>query len=214
MKTNLIYNKDCLEFMRKMNNKCVDFVFYDPPYNVGKDYGNYQDNLPTNEYYDFMLNVAAHSRRISKSGISVFVPSNLNCMMYEILPDAHLLPIHKRAAGVRKNNYALQYFSLFVIGNPVIKCRDLWDDVRLPGEGYFFKEERFGNPGQTSQALVKKILHHFTNKNDVIFDPFMGVGTTALAALSMDRKFIGCELNKEYIRIAETRINALEWTIK
>jgi len=45
-----IVNNDCLEYMRGLASKSVDFVFYDPPYNAKRDYGIYQDNLGEQEY--------------------------------------------------------------------------------------------------------------------------------------------------------------------
>lgn len=42
-----------------------------------------------------------------------------------------------------------------------------------------------------------------TNKNDIVFDPFMGVGSTGVAALELDRRFIGVEINKEYFEASK-----------
>tara|TARA_Y100000034_G_C6896017_1_gene413102 strand:- start:129 stop:878 length:750 start_codon:yes stop_codon:yes gene_type:complete len=56
------------------------------------------------------------------------------------------------------------------------------------------------------QELVAKILENFSQKGDVIYDPFMGTGTTAVVAKRLNRKFIGSEISKKYIDIAEERI--------
>ena len=45
-----------------------------------------------------------------------------------------------------------------------------------------------------------------TNKGDIVLDPFIGIGTTAIAAKELDRKWIGIEINKKYIEIANKRI--------
>lgn len=49
----------------------------------------------------------------------------------------------------------------------------------------------------------------FTKKGDVVLDPFIGSGTTALAAMSLNRNFIGIEKNKRYYKIAHERIKAI-----
>jgi len=54
--------------------------------------------------------------------------------------------------------------------------------------------------------LIRKILINFTNENDIIYDPFMGTGTTAIACLIEKRKFIGSEIDKEYFEAALKRI--------
>jgi len=56
--------------------------------------------------------------------------------------------------------------------------------------------------------LVQTIIKNFTKENDVIYDPFMGTGTTAVVAKSMNRQYIGSEISKEYIELAMKRINS------
>jgi DNA modification methylase len=135
------------------------------------------------------------------------VGSKLTKLYFELLPDAHLIPVHKRAAGVFSGNYMLQYHSLFSCAKPIKKVKDLWDDIRLPGEGYYFREIRWGkHPGLTSELLTIKVLEHWTLENDTVFDPFTGVGTTAVACKKLNRKFIGTELNPAYIEVANERL--------
>jgi site-specific DNA-methyltransferase (adenine-specific)/modification methylase len=59
-------------------------------------------------------------------------------------------------------------------------------------------------------ALPDRLINYFSKEDDVIFEPFIGSGTTALSAIKYKRKFIGCELVKEYFDIAEQRINAAQ----
>lgn len=205
-----LHNGDSLPFLRSLESQSVDFTFYDPPYNVGKDYGVHKDSMSPEDYRQWMVDVASEARRLSRRGFAVYVGSKLTKLFFEIIPDAHLIPVHKRAIGAMDGNYFLQYHSLFVVGKPIIKCKDLWDDIRLPGEGYYFREERFDHPGQTAQALVKKVLYHFTQVGDIVLDPFLGVGTSALVALSMERHIVGCEISPEYFSIAESRIKSAE----
>ena len=55
---------------------------------------------------------------------------------------------------------------------------------------------------------MRQIIRIHTNPNDIIIDPFMGSGTTGVAALLENRKFIGIEVNPEYFDIALKRIKA------
>jgi site-specific DNA-methyltransferase (adenine-specific) len=198
---------DCLMVMKDIPDKSIDLVFYDPPYNVKKKYKNYNDSLPPEVYKNFMVDIYKEANRVSKRGVIVYVGGTLTRLFYEILDGSHLIIVHKRAAGVFAGNYMLQYHSMFSTAKPIIKCKDLWDDIRLPGEGYFFREERYDSPGMTSRLLVERVLHHFSLENEIVLDPFMGCGTTAHACKNMKRNFIGIELSKEYCDIAEERIN-------
>ena len=54
--------------------------------------------------------------------------------------------------------------------------------------------------------LVQTIIQNFTKENDIIYDPFMGTGTTAVVAKSMNRFYLGSEISKQYCEIAESKI--------
>ena len=66
-------------------------------------------------------------------------------------------------------------------------------------------KEKNGHPTQKSLALMKEIISIHTNKNQVILDPFMGSGTTGIAALELGRKFIGIEKEINFFEISENR---------
>jgi site-specific DNA-methyltransferase (adenine-specific) len=66
---------------------------------------------------------------------------------------------------------------------------------------------RIGHPAPFPIELPYRLIKLYTFENEVVLDPFMGSGTTALAALQTNRYFIGYEINLNYIKIAEQRIN-------
>lgn len=67
-------------------------------------------------------------------------------------------------------------------------------------------KERTSHPTQKSLKLMEEIIKIHTNENDVILDPFMGSGSTGVAAIKNNRKFIGIELEKEYFELSYERI--------
>jgi DNA modification methylase len=71
-------------------------------------------------------------------------------------------------------------------------------------------EKMFGkHPTQKPLALLKRIVKASTKPNDIIFDPFNGGGTTGIAtAMIGERKYIGCDLNKDYIDLTIKRYEA------
>ena len=66
------------------------------------------------------------------------------------------------------------------------------------------------HPSQKPVELLEELLMVSTNENDIILDPFMGSGSTGVAALNLNRNFIGIELDKKYFDIAKERIENLE----
>jgi len=202
-----------MDLVSHLDDGSVDFVFTDPPYNVGKDYELYKDDLSEDEYANFMIELLAGLQRVSKHGIGIYIGGTLIKKFWAWIPSAHLVVIHKRAIGPRKGKYHLQYHGFLCTRSPVKYCKDLWDDIRLPGEGYFFREPRYDHPGLTSLIMTSKILDYFTNEHETVLDPFMGTGTTAVACLQHRRNFIGSELNPQYINIANQRLkNVMDQT--
>jgi site-specific DNA-methyltransferase (adenine-specific)/modification methylase len=74
-------------------------------------------------------------------------------------------------------------------------------------------QERVDNPKHPTQKPVKLLKHLIkiaSNENDIVLDPFMGVGSTGIAAIEMNRRFIGIELEKGYFEAAKKRLQSIE----
>jgi site-specific DNA-methyltransferase (adenine-specific) len=72
-----------------------------------------------------------------------------------------------------------------------------------------FKFNRTGNkihPTQKPVDMIEYLLSKFSDENDTIIDPFMGSGTTGVACINTNRKFIGIEMDDNYFKIAKDRI--------
>jgi len=71
------------------------------------------------------------------------------------------------------------------------------------------KEKEFGkHPTQKPLALLERIIEASTRKENLVLDPFMGSGTTGVAAIKLGRRFVGIEMEKEYADLAEKRISS------
>lgn len=81
---------------------------------------------------------------------------------------------------------------------------DIWSFPTLAGRR--FANERTKHPTQKPLALSERIVRHFSDIGDLVLVPFVGSGTECVAAATNDRRFIGAELNGEYIAIAEKRL--------
>lgn len=73
--------------------------------------------------------------------------------------------------------------------------------------------KKIGHPAPFPIELPKRLIEFYSFENDIILDPFIGSGTSALAALSLKRKFIGYEINEDYIKLANSRINEVQNTL-
>jgi len=66
--------------------------------------------------------------------------------------------------------------------------------------------KKIGHPAPFPEELPYRLIQLYSFTDDIILDPFMGSGTTAIAALKSNRKYVGYEINKEYIKLVEKRI--------
>ncbi|MCR2054653.1 site-specific DNA-methyltransferase [Campylobacter helveticus] len=73
--------------------------------------------------------------------------------------------------------------------------------------------KKIGHPAPFPLELPKRLIEFYSFENDVILDPFMGSGTSALAALQLKRNFVGYEINKDYVKLANYRINEAKNTL-
>jgi len=70
-------------------------------------------------------------------------------------------------------------------------------------------ERRYKHPTQKPLKLIKYIIRKYTKKDDIILDPFLGSGTTAVACKELGRRYIGIEISEKYCEIAKNRIKAI-----
>ena len=83
---------------------------------------------------------------------------------------------------------------------------DVWKIPMISGNFL----ERTGHPAQYPEKLIERIVLAGTAEGDVVLDPFMGSGTTAVVAKKLNRHYIGYEIVQEYIDMAEQRLKACE----
>ena len=98
--------------------------------------------------------------------------------------------------------FDLPYESVAQTFNPIMGITDVWNDID------FYTEDR-NHPTQKPVKLIKRLIQASSNKGDTILDPFMGSGTTAVASVLEQRKFIGFETNPEYCKVANKRLRDL-----
>lgn len=221
---NKIHRSDCLKFLRKMPDECVDLIFTSPPYNLkyhktrkGK-FNPYDDAMPEAEYQAWQVEVLNECYRVLKPNGSLWYNhKNRFYKGVQITPYEWLL----------KTDFIIKQEIVWQNGTPLFDrirfypfTERLYWLTKSPNTkmyntishiDVFTRKEwkREGTKGVHKRAfpvkLVTDILSCFENAY-VVFDPFMGSGTTAIAALEMSRKFIGIELSPKYCKLATQRI--------
>jgi len=221
---NKIICGDSIDEMKKMPSESIDLVVTSPPYNLKNSSGNgmkdgrggkwanaslingyshYNDNMPHDEYAEWQRNCLNEMLRLIKEDGAIFynhkwrVQRGLIQDRQDIVKDfpVRQIIIWRRKGGINFNpGYFLPtYEVIYLIAKPKFR---LAKKANAHGDVWEFKQEMKNNhPAPFPVQLIDRII---TSTNaEIILDPFMGSGTTAITALGNNRDFIGIDLSPD-----------------
>ena len=254
-----LYNANCMDVLKSVENETVSLVITSPPYCIGKEYEDINDDIDS--FKKLNTEVIKESIRVLKKGgslcwqvgfhvkNSIIVP--LDCLVYNIVEElnstmpleskmylhnriiwtfGHGLNAEKRLSGryetimwfTKGNNYVFNLDPIRIpqkypgkkyshgpkagqySGNPLGKNpSDVWDIPNVKANHV----EKTDHPCQFPIVIPQKLIKCLTNEDDIIIDPFVGSGTTAIACIIEKRRFVGAEIQKSYFDIAKNRID-------
>lgn len=197
---NKVINGDCIEVMKQMPDKCVDLVVTDPPYGLGFQYEQFTDTQENLKKLidSFMPEVLRISKRV------LLTPGTTNVHLYPppkwMLAWVYGTTNARNSWGFTSWQPILAYGKDAYLENGMGARMDIIKDSTVA-------DHKWEHPCPKPYSFIEKlILRGSVKETDVIFDPFLGSGTTAVAAKQLGRKFIGIELSKKYCEIAEARL--------
>jgi len=207
-----LFNGDCLEVMQDMPDNSVDYVLTSPPYNRKRNdkYKLYNDQIA--DYFTFNQEVINQLLRISKKHIFYNIQTNFynRDIVYKLIgyfnKDIKEIIIWEKsnpmpAAGNAITN-AVEYF--IVLGKESLKSNTTYTK-NIITSSVNSKMPKI-HKAVMKQEIADYFIETFTKEKDIILDPFMGIGTTGISCVSMNRDFIGIELIKDYYDISGHRI--------
>lgn len=220
-----LYNGDCLEVMKNMPDKSVDCIITDPPYELSNHgYGKTElsnRKIVKDKHIDFISNgfdydtvfnefirickvpnflIFCSNSQVSKI-MSWFESKKLKTTLLiwhktnpvplcngKHLSDVEFV-VYVRGKGATFNNNTPFKYKSKVYSSPLVSNKN-----RL-------------HPTQKSVEQLSQYIELHSNEGDVIFDPYMGSGSTGVACQNTNRNFIGIELDENYFKIAQERLN-------
>lgn len=238
MELDKIINGDCLKLLMDLPDNSIDLIVTSPPYNKGFftktkkgnqvwggfeiKYNTYNDNLPLQEYEKFMIELINVCMCKLKENGSMFFnhkPIRYNNRVYfplTFIAQSNAI-IYQEIIWNRKNSPNIRKDCLLPCteriywltkGKPKTYrdnldksyISEVWDISAKP-----YKE----HPAPFPLELPENCIKLTTIEGDVVLDPFMGSGTTALACKKLNRHYIGFELDNSYCNLANKRLNDL-----
>jgi len=226
---------DAINEMGKIRSNSVDLIIADPPYNLGKDYGNDSDTKEFENYIDFTKKWIFEAKRILKptGTIYIFMGFKFISYIYQILErDLNLFfnnwicwhytqGIGKRKGFSPRHDDILMFtksknftFNLDEIRVPQKFYRSI-NNMRgaNPGDVWEFSHVHYCNgdrqkhPTQKPEGLIERIILSSSNIGDLVVDPFSGSGTTLRVSQQLRRNCIGIEINSQYVELTKIRLD-------
>jgi DNA modification methylase len=226
---------DASEVMGRIPDGSVDLVVADPPYNLHKSYGRNRQKKSWEEYESFTRRWLTEAVRLMRpeASLYVFMGVGFIARLFLLLQKDFGLHFNSwivwhytqgmgRRKGFSPRHEDILYFT---------KSREFTfnlDSVRIPqkyyrkrnnmeganpGDVWFFSHihycsaERESHPTQKPEALLERIVKASSHAGQTVLDPFVGSGTTVRVARVLHRRYIGIDINPDYIRMAEERLH-------
>ena len=201
MRTNVVYNGDCIQGLKRLPDKSVDLILTDPPYGVNLGYDVYDD---TEENWFTLLNYAIPELR--RLATMVILPScqikRLDWFYTNHKPD-WILCWYKGSTGCSAYIGFNDWEPHLVYGKNTNTMHDYFAVTNNEAMG------NYGHPCPKPLGWASWIIKRATKESQIILDPFCGSGTTCVAAKMLGRRYIGIDISEEYCDIARERLKGV-----
>ena len=194
-----LFQGDCLDKLKQINDNSIDLIVTDPPYN----------NISCSQY-------APEFYRVLKDGSHCYIMTN-HINLIEMLNTFTSNGFHFIKSLIwNKGNkiMGLYYMSQFEYilffrkgkGIQINNCGTS-DILDIPNKKTKDKDGNNIHDTEKPVKLMEILIENSSKENDIVLDPFMGSGSTGVACVNTNRNFIGVELDENYFNIAKERIN-------
>jgi len=201
LELNKVHHGDCIDLLKQMPDKSIDVCITDFPYGVNVDYGGYFEDTREN-LRELIKDVMPELQRVCKRIVLTCGQSNI--WMY---PEADWIMAWINTAGANQNKWG------FTCWQPIL-CygRDAYREANKGARPDIIMEnacsDKVNHPCPKPVKFWRKLLQRVSvSDDDIILDPFAGSGVSLLVAKQLNRKFIGFEINPDYVNICKKRLN-------
>ena len=221
MTENSLWRVENLDFRQGLYELEDDFtVITDPPYNINYEYNEYNDNLTDEEYVELISNFKGLKLAIihyPEEAMKYFVPalgvpdevnvwaynSNLPGRQSRLVNYYNLQPNYRKVLQPYKNPNDKRIKERIARGITGARSYDWFSDIQLVKN---VSKSEYPHPCPVPVELMERIIKLTTNEGDLVVDPFAGSGSTGVACVNTNRRFIGFEIDTLYADMANERI--------
>ena len=226
---------DALDELKKISPQSIDLIIADPPYNLGKNYGNGSDKKEFDDYIDFSKKWTLEATRILKptGTLYVFMGFRFISYIFQILEKENELLFnnwicwHYTQGIGKKKGFSPRHDDILMFTKGE-KFKFNLDYIRVPQKFYrsinnmrganpgdvwefshvhYCNENRQDHPTQKPEGLIERMILASSDEGDTVLDPFSGSGTTLRVSQQLNRSCIGIELNPKYVKLTNERLS-------
>ena len=195
-----VHHGDCLDFLRTLPAGSVDAVVTDPPYGL-----NWEGHGLSTRKWNGIKN--------DDGTLDIRQILSMPCLVVSFGANAYPEQLPHRGRWICWDKRCGENADR-MLGSPMelawTNRKSGFDKMYRIMHGGVVNDDGWGikrvHPTQKPIRLMRRIIEDFTKPGDTVFDPFTGSGTTGVACVQTGRKFIGCEISEEYVKIARRRI--------
>lgn len=227
---------DCTKELKNIKSNSVDLIVADPPYNVGKDYGNDSDKQEFEDYLAFTREWLTECHRILKKNgtMYVFIGFRYISYLYQIMEQdlgmsfINWISWHYTQGIGKTKGFSPRHDDILMFAKSKSYKFNL-DAIRVPQKFYrkvnnmrganpgdvwevshihYCQKGRQNHPTQKPEALIERMVLASSTEGDFVVDPFSGSGTTLRVCQQLNRDCIGIEINEEYVAQTEERLRS------
>ena len=193
-------------------------VITDPPYNQKYHYSDYKDNLSTDQYINLLssipkpcviihypeetINILPIALKAKCDEIVTWVYNSNTGKQSRLISWWGCKPDFRKVTQPYKNPNDKRVMKLMEKGKTGAKLYDWWEVNQVKN----VSKEKTDHPCQIPEEIIKRIILTTADKNTLIIDPFAGSGTTLKVAKDLGYEYLGYEIDKEYIKIINNRL--------
>lgn len=220
LKINKIYNMDCMEGIKLLDDHSIDLVVIDPPYKL--DLNKVKNTTIFNNYANELLGLKDGFdlqvldlliTKMKKINIYIYCSKRQIQELLEYFANKEcnyeVLTWHKQNPSPLTNNIYLPDTEYVIFARE--KGVKLYGSYHTKHKYYISgtnqtDKKKYGHPTIKPLQFIENHIENSSKEGEIVLDCFAGSGTTLVAAINKKRNFIGFEINEEYYKIAESRI--------
>ena len=204
MASSVVYNMDCMEYMKSMPDKYFDLAVVDPPYGIGIDGQKGRTDFKNPK----------HSRKnFEKKNWDIAPKKEYFTELFRVSKNQIIFGANYFVSNLTDGHKGWIVWDKMQYGLTMSDCEIAYSSFDTPTR--VFKQNRVAlrldgtiDPTQKPVALYRWIFQHYAKDGDKILDTHLGSGSSRIAAYEAGLDFVGCEIDKEYFDKQEERFQA------